>query len=123
MITGKEIREGEHLANDTGRKLMEMAILDKSELGFHFFAYCSPEQGAHGPRVKFASSKADLKTNHSFSVSIGPHPLLVVGTPPDHETLARAILWVAANHVVLARFWNDPAALTTRDFLAALKPI
>lgn len=118
-ITSKDIREGQAVVKGA---LLEMAILDKAELGFSFFAYCSPEQGGHRGRVKFAATKTDLKTTKSFSVSLDD-PKVVAGTPPDQATGDKAIAWVKANGDALRKFWSDPSSLTTRDFLSSLKPI
>lgn len=104
--------------------LFEMAILDRVDLGFSFFAYVSSKQGGHEwPRVKFAATKRGLKIKkESFSISFEAEPRLKKGNPPSEEILNAALAWVEMNQTVLTTFWNDSSAYTTRELFAALKP-
>lgn len=120
MVTAKNIRDDQKLVEEF---MVEMAILDQHDLGFKSFAYCSPEQGGHQGRVKFAAHKSELRTTSSFSVSIDANPSIVAGIPPDAATEKAAIEWVAANHKVLAAFWSKPETFTTRELMNALKPV
>jgi hypothetical protein len=105
-------------------RLVDVLVLDREELGFEGFAFCT-SNGGDLPHVKFSRHIDDLKEKQAetFSLSIEAEPRLLAGTPHNQITHDAAVEWVKQNSEVLLQFWQDTTRLLTREIVAALRPI
>lgn len=116
--------EAERLA--TGDAVYEMAYLAPKRTGITGGkVFISTKMASHGARVKFFIGK--VSEHKSFSVSIGPNPILLSNSLPEHEVkqfLPLVKQWVITNHTELLKFWNEGEDLDSDEvynFINSLK--
>lgn len=100
-------------------ELFEFVNLRKEHTGIEGTISVSTAVGAHGPRVKFFVRKG--RDQPSFSVSIGPEPMVLANSLPQRDrarVAPQVIAWVRKNHVALLRFWSHEDGMTPEELAA-----
>src|SRR3984893_13550937 len=87
--------------------ILEMANLDKSQIGIDGFVWISTLMTGHAPRVKYLVRPG--RTQSSFSVMIADQPRVVANSLPARTVSQMGplvIRWVSLNKDALLDFWH-----------------